>query len=401
MAPPALSKVAHDTRVKLFQWRGRTSKKEFRKRFIELMREAAPQIKVVESPDDDLDALQDIAEGKTATVSLHRGYEEFAETPAERDQILGRWVAMQLSIANPEAPARDNIVPMIKDRGYLRRYYAQYNEPIEPGSARDLAYDEINEEFLVLHAKHSGGSFLYLNLGDMKNAGVSRDELRAVALSNLRTRTPTRGVSETGGVRMISVGGNFESAMLIDGEIWRHRSLVDLDPLIVAAPERSKLIAALSDSASDVFHLAYMSMALLKTEPYPISPRLMTRRNEKFELLDPTDVDDSHPIPRLDVLDVSVTSKRNSDSFESVAIVIASPLGADPRSIYRFFCKLESYLNHLGCEFTGKDKEVPNDSRPRIYIHIHGASHPDVLDLVNSLGPYVKARGARLEVTIK
>ncbi len=52
---PARQEVAHDSAVKLFQWRGRTSKREFRRRFIELMHDAAPHVKYLPSAQDELD----------------------------------------------------------------------------------------------------------------------------------------------------------------------------------------------------------------------------------------------------------------------------------------------------------------------------------------------------------
>jgi hypothetical protein len=86
--------------MKLVQWRGRTSKQEFRKRFIELMRDAAPQVRYVESAQDELDlSIEGLAAGATVTVSLHRGYDEFLKAPEERDAILARWVASQRSIS--------------------------------------------------------------------------------------------------------------------------------------------------------------------------------------------------------------------------------------------------------------------------------------------------------------
>jgi hypothetical protein len=204
--------------VKLFQWRGRTSKKEFRKRFIELLRESTPQARYIESDKDDLDlSIEGLANYATVTVSLRRAYDEFAAAPAERDQILARHVASQQRLVSPRPPARENIVPMIKDREWLKIYHSQYSEPVESGSARDMLYDEINEELLVAYADYDGGIH-YLHMSDLETIGLTRNELRALALANLRVRTPERAVRIVGDVWMIHVGGNFESALMIDDD---------------------------------------------------------------------------------------------------------------------------------------------------------------------------------------
>jgi hypothetical protein len=44
--------MAHDSAVKVFQWRGRVSKKDFRKEFMAAVIAAAPQARCVEVPDD-------------------------------------------------------------------------------------------------------------------------------------------------------------------------------------------------------------------------------------------------------------------------------------------------------------------------------------------------------------
>ena len=382
--------------MQLFQWRGRTSKKEFRKRFIELMRRTAPQVRYVESEKDELDlSVEGLTAGTTATISLHRGYDEFLKAPEERDEILARWVTSQRSIVDPQPLSADNILPMIKSRAWLSDYYSRYNQPPEPGSERDMLYEEINEEFLLTYAERAGG-IRYLHISALEDLRLTREDLRTKALANLRASSEDREIRLAGDVWMIFDEKAPISSLMLDDEVWRDPRLAHLDPLVIAAPERNSLVAATGASPAEIWHLAFMAAGLAKQEAYPISPQLMIRRNGQFELLDPRLVDESHPIPDLGVIDVSVSTSAG----ERVAIVVGSPLDAQPRSVYRLFRKLESYLAHLGCNDTSKNPVAADSKEPKIYLRIHPGTDPEVLDLVRSLGPNVKERGATLEVNV-
>ena len=55
-------------------------------------------------------------------------------------------------------------------------------------------------------------------------------------------------------------------------------------------------------------------------------------------------MDESHPIPKLDVIDIH--ARRRSGGSDLV-IIVASALSADARSVFRLFRKLDSYLREI------------------------------------------------------
>lgn len=381
--------------MKLFQWRGRTSKKEFRKRFIELMRETAPQVRYIESDSDDLDlAMEGLAGDATANISLHRGYDEFVAAPAERDEILARWVAAQQRLVNPQPPKRESIVPMIKDQRWLGNHYANYSEPVEPGSGRDILHDGINEEIIVAYAEFGGGIH-YLHVSDLEVLGLTRDELRTLALANLRERTPERTVKMAGDVWTVNVGGNFESACMIDDDFWRLPELTQLDPVIVAAPERNFLIVAPGDSPEEIWHFAFMADALARDAAYPISSSLMIRRNGRFELLDAAAIDDSHPIPNLEVIDVFAVRKAGG---ADLGITLATPLDNSPRSVFRLFRKIHGYLREIGSDAWTQQYGKASAENTVIQVNFAAPAHSEIVDLLIDRTEYIAGLGARLEL---
>ena len=77
--------------VKIFQWRGRTSKKAFVERFKQAFLDSVPDAVIEDGEELELRVVhsdQDYAQ----VVRLVRAYEEFCKTPANADEIISRWV---------------------------------------------------------------------------------------------------------------------------------------------------------------------------------------------------------------------------------------------------------------------------------------------------------------------
>ena len=78
----------------IFKWRGRVSKKEFRKQFVEKLQQESPPLQCTLSDTDELEVTVAGATGSQSIVSLHRAYAEFEQDPSQRDDILERFMAL-------------------------------------------------------------------------------------------------------------------------------------------------------------------------------------------------------------------------------------------------------------------------------------------------------------------
>jgi hypothetical protein len=367
--------------VGIFNWRGRTSEKNFRRRFIASLQGVAPALQCVESAENDLDfSIGDTGEIRNATISLHRAYEEFKQDPSAYDDLFERWRRSLQHLWTPPVPLDPaNLVPMIKDRSWLTTNYP-------PGHEHDCWHEPLNEELIVVYASHDGG-FRYPPRSEWTSAGVDADRVRALSLANLRARTPERSVTAFEGVLVIGVGGNFEASQFVDPELWESEVFRSAPDLLVAVPERDLLLASTDISVAAVWELASKAAYAASHVRYPITAQLMIREGEDFRVLDASVVDDNHPIPALDVLDVVA----ESDTVHRFAIVIATPLAPDPRSAFRLFRKLDGYLNHIGAT-------CKPPLKAEIVIDLHGQSHEAYFALLAGQAPYVASRGAKLVV---
>ena len=78
-----------------------------------------------------------------------------------------------------------------------------------------------------------------------------------------------------------------------------------------------------------------------------------------------------------------------------MAVIIATPLGAEPRSIFRLFRKL---TGHLDYKDTDEYREQCGTGTTDIEINIHPESDPAVFELLTALPDFVERRGASLVV---
>lgn len=106
-------------------------------------------------------------------------------------------------------------------------------------------------------------------------------------------------------------------------------------------------------------------------------------------------MDNSHPIPNLDVVDVNtVKIGGGSDLF----IVVATPLSGDQRSLERLLRKVERYLEFLQTEDFRSESGDPSPENTNIIVKLHPSSDRSAFDLLERSKEWVKSNNASLVV---
>ena len=96
--------------------------------------------------------------------------------------------------------------------------------------------------------------------------------------------------------------------------------------------------------------------------------------------------------PNLGVIDVHAVRKTGGSTM---AVIIATPLSAEPRSIFRLFRKL---TGHLDYKDTDEYREQCGTGNTDIEVNIHKESDAAVFELLAALPDFVEQGGARLVV---
>jgi hypothetical protein len=193
---------------------------------------------------------------------------------------------------------------------------------------------------------------------------------------------------------IINVGGNFEASQILLDDFWADPHVGERS--LIAIPDRNSLALSIDDTPTAVWSLAEAAARLSRSELYPITSLLFARRDAGPMLaIDSAQDDESHPIPRLDIVDLSGI---RHDGGVDLVIVMASPLDGSARSVFRLFTKIDGYLNHLGSQEFVRECGPPSAETTRIVVDIPRSSSSDIFELLEAAAPWVRARNARLDV---
>ena len=194
-------------------------------------------------------------------------------SPQQRDERIRHYVAALLDL-HPEAPQdRESLLqrlrPVLRDLASLRTLPSQplVHRPALPFLA----------ELLVIDAPHSMSFLPESHLADYQ---ITRDEAFERARQNLTRDTPDLdlgGRSDQPGPVQWQVGDEYESSRLLLTE-WLQGIASRADaPLLLAAPERSKLVICLEREANATIQFAERVQADYESASRGVSPSVYVR----------------------------------------------------------------------------------------------------------------------------
>lgn len=106
-------------------------------------------------------------------------------------------------------------------------------------------------------------------------------------------------------------------------------------------------------------------------------------------------LDESHPVPNIDVVDINTVKKGGgSDLF----IVVATPLQGDRRSLERLLRKVERYLEFLGTDDFHSASGIATSENTKIIVKLHPDSDPAAFELLERNKQWVANNNAMLVV---
>jgi hypothetical protein len=106
--------------------------------------------------------------------------------------------------------------------------------------------------------------------------------------------------------------------------------------------------------------------------------------------------DDSHPIPKVDVIDYVRSIK---DGGAGYALVIASPIGGDQRSMHRLTKKIQVYVEDFFSKESNERQGTPAPGKMWIFVNIHKDSSPEAFETIRKHVPWIFDNGIRLVVS--
>jgi uncharacterized protein YtpQ (UPF0354 family) len=177
--------------------------------------------------------------------------------------------------------SRDAIIPIVKDRSWLEEI-RQSMQRMGSDSVQDNVYEDINDDLVVVYAIDTPSNIAYLSPDELENLGVQREELRALAVRNLRGLLPGIEVHRGDLVNMVTADGNYEASLLLFADLWeRERGKLRGEP-VAAVPARDLLLFADSANPAAVAQLKQLAAKMRAEATYALTDRLFVLREGRW-----------------------------------------------------------------------------------------------------------------------
>lgn len=240
------------------------------------VRLAAPQldVQVVKA----LELAINMSEDGGNRAFLDNAYQMYqGESARKRSDVIDRFVRSFAEAAAGLERSRDAIIPIVKDRGWLEEIRLSMQR-MGSGKAQENVYEDINDALIVVYAIDTPSNIAYLSPDELESLGVQREDLRALAVRNLRGLLPGIEVHRGDLVNMITADGNYEASLLLFADLWeREREKLRGEP-VAAVPARDLLLFADSANPDAVAQLKQLASKMRAEATYALTDRLFVLR---------------------------------------------------------------------------------------------------------------------------
>ena len=216
------------------------------------------------------------ASGLDRTIFLANAYREYSLDPARFGEIVKGFVAA-MSRSGQAKLDRSRIVPVIKDRQWLVDLHKMHKAQ---GKDQEHLSESFNNELIVVYAEDDPTRMRYLTTSE--DIGVGRQELRALAVENLKRILPKIEMRGDDHVLLVSAGGDYEPSLLLLDEIWSGGQIKVKGDIVVAVPARDALLVTGSRDRTGLKRIRELAAKFVAQGPYGLTDTLFVYRNGRF-----------------------------------------------------------------------------------------------------------------------
>jgi uncharacterized protein YtpQ (UPF0354 family) len=217
-------------------------------------------------------------DGLVRNIQLNNAYNEYKLDPQRFDDLVATFSAIFSQSASKQAGLdRTRIIPVIKDRQWLDELH---NTLKAKGVAQQHLADRFNDELVIVYAQDDPNRMRYLTT--QEDFGLSREELRSLAIANLKRVLPKIEMGRVGDVALMSAGGNYEASLLLIDEIWSSGQIQVNGDIVVAIPTRDTLLVTGSRSRSGLKLVRELTAKFKAQGPYELTDTLFRYRDGRF-----------------------------------------------------------------------------------------------------------------------
>lgn len=256
---------------------------QFTDEFAKALHSASPSSKVVVKADFEI--MLTTATGQESALFLDNAYDEYLKDPEEVKDIIQRYAVSLLEAKGSDAAIdRDLVVPIIKDRQWPSEMQSLKREGLR--QAPENVFEDFNGQLVVVYAEDGPTSIRYLTPDNLEKGGLSRTELRSLAIRNLKRILPEIELHKGPQVSMITAGGNYEACLLLLNDLWTDGRIQVEGDIVVAVPSRDLLLLTGSKTPGGIAKLREIAKASFQQAPYRLTDELFIYRDGQFRKLE-------------------------------------------------------------------------------------------------------------------
>jgi len=226
---------------------------------------------------DDLKLTIRETDGLVRNIQLNNSYNEYKLDPQRFDDLVATFSAIFSQPSKEAGLDRTRIIPVIKDRQWLDELH---NTLKAGGVAQQHLADRFNDELVIVYAQDDPNRMRYLTT--QEDFGLSREELRSLAIANLKRVLPKIEMGRVGDVALMSAGGNYEASLLLIDDIWSSGQIQVNGDIVVAIPTRDTLLVTGSRSRSGLKLVRELTAKFKAQGPYELTDTLFRYRDGRF-----------------------------------------------------------------------------------------------------------------------
>ncbi len=254
----------------------------------EFTEEVARRVRAA-APEADVRIAGELEFGINATADggnrafLDNAYQMYlGASERDRDDLIDRFVRSFAEATKGLERSRDAIIPIVKDRGWLEEIRESMRR-MGNDKVQDNLYEDLNDDLVVVYAIDTPSNIAYLDPDELEGLGVQHDELRALAVRNLRGLLPGIEVHRGELVNMVTADGNYEASLLLFADLWeRERDRLRGEP-VAAVPARDLLLFVDSANADAIAQLRQLAAKMRAEASYALSDRLFVLREGQWQ----------------------------------------------------------------------------------------------------------------------
>lgn len=256
------------------------SPSQFTQEFALKLRAASPELTVKVKAELEVEAGD--TSGTATTAYLDNAYKAYLQEPNEGQELMQRYISSLMEALHEEAKVnRARIVPIIKDREWLAEI-AQSLKQHGTKKPVEHVFEDYNEQLVIVYAEDNGKNIRYLVKDNLAEAGISRKEIRNLAIDNLEQIIPKIEMHKGPLVSTITAGGDYDASLLLLSGIWTNGTVQVDGDIIVAIPARDLLMVTGTKNPDGIAKMRELAAKYVQESAYPLTDTLFVYRNGNF-----------------------------------------------------------------------------------------------------------------------